>query len=56
MQSSLVYAYELIPEYLCKLGLTLYQQGKVTQALEEFKKALAINPEYKPALKYINIT
>lgn len=49
------HAYVLMPEYLCELGLNFYHQGRIAEALYEFKKALIINPGYEPALKYINI-
>jgi len=47
-----VYAYTLIPEYLCEMGLKLYKQGYINDALREFDRALIANPEYAPALKY----
>jgi hypothetical protein len=55
--SSLVlpaYGYTLIPEYLCEIGIKFYQEGRYTEALQEFKKALLIEANYKPALKYIH--
>lgn len=50
-----VYAYTLIPEYLCEMGLKLYRQGYINDALQEFNKALIANPNYKPAQQYIRM-
>jgi len=44
-----------IPEFLCQKGLELYQQGKVDEALRQFKIALLAQPDYQPALQYINM-
>ncbi|MFA5145643.1 MAG: SdrD B-like domain-containing protein [Candidatus Omnitrophota bacterium] len=55
--SSLVlpaYGYNLIPEYLCEIGIKFYQEGRYTEALEEFNKALLLEANYKPALQYIH--
>ena len=49
------YAYVLMPEYLCELGLHFYHQGRTVEALHEFNKALIISPGYEPALRYINM-
>ncbi|MCX5714022.1 MAG: pilus assembly protein N-terminal domain-containing protein, partial [Candidatus Omnitrophica bacterium] len=46
------YAYTLIPEYLCEMGLELYKQGYINDALREFDKALIVNLNYAPALRY----
>jgi len=48
-------AQPLMAQYLCELGINFYNQGRVFEALHEFRKALIINPGYEPALKYINI-
>ena len=53
--SSSAYGSTLIAEYLCDLGLKLYQQGELSLALEEFQRALDICPGYEPALRYIKI-
>lgn len=45
----------LMPEFLCELGLKFYHQGRYDEALQEFKKALMIKPNYQPALKYIQM-
>lgn len=50
-----VYGYTQMPEYLCELGLNFYHQGRIPEALHEFRKALIISPGYTPALKYINM-
>lgn len=42
-------------DYLCQEGLKLYKQGRYEEALKEFKKALAADPNYQQALKYIRI-
>ena len=53
-QFDFVYASEIL-SYLCEIGLRFYQQGRYDEALEEFKKALLVNPNYGPALKYIQM-
>ena len=57
LNSSLLplYAYTQIPEYLCEIGMKFYQQGQYDEALGEFKKALMVQPNYEPALKYIQM-
>jgi hypothetical protein len=50
-----IYAYTLIPEYLCETGLKLYRQGYIDDALFEFHKALLANPHYRPAREYIRM-
>lgn len=49
------FAYVLVPEYLCELGIRFYQEGRVSDALYEFSKALIISPGYEPALEYIDM-
>ena len=44
-----------MPEFLCQKGLELYQQGRVDEALRQFKIALLAQPGYQPALQYINM-
>jgi len=44
-----------IPGFLCEIGLKFYQQGRYEEALTEFKKALLVQPNYEPALKYIQL-
>lgn len=51
----MVFAYSQIAEFLCEIGIKLYQQGKYTEALHEFEKALIAQPNYKPALSYIQM-
>lgn len=53
--SSHLYAYSQIPSYLCELGVKFYKEGKYEAALHEFKKALLIEPNYQPAIKYIQM-
>lgn len=50
-----LYAYTLIPEFLCETGLKLYRQGNIEDAMREFNKALLANPNYKPAREYIHM-
>lgn len=50
-----VCAQGMMAQYLCELGLSFYNQGRIPDALHEFRKALIINPGYEPALKYINL-
>jgi len=42
-------------EFLFQIGLKFYQQGRYAEALHEFKKALMVEPDYGPALEYIQI-
>ena len=52
---SWLYAASQAPAYLCEIGLKLYQEGRYTEALQEFKKALMVTPDYEPALRYIEM-
>ena len=49
------YASSMATAYLCETGLKFYRQGRYSEALHEFKKALLINPSYQPALNYIRM-
>jgi len=49
------YGYSMASEYLCELGAKLYRQGRYTEALSEFQKALLANPDYTPARQYIDM-
>jgi len=42
-----------VPEFLCEVGIKFYHEGRYDDALMEFKKALLIQADYAPALKYI---
>jgi len=46
--------YSNLEDYICEIGQRYYQQGDYDLALEEFKKALIINPSSKTALTYIS--
>lgn len=48
-------AYSQMPEFLCDLGLGFYRQSRYDEALHEFRKALLVDPDYGPALKYIQM-
>lgn len=48
-----VAAYTLIPEYLCDLGVGYFQKGEFTQALNQFKHVLVLEPKNPVALKYV---
>ncbi|MDD5654087.1 MAG: pilus assembly protein N-terminal domain-containing protein, partial [Candidatus Omnitrophica bacterium] len=50
-----LYAQNLVPEFLCELGLKAYKQGNIPEALGEFNKALIANPTYAPAREYIRL-
>lgn len=54
-QSALVFASNPASEFLCEVGIELYKQGHVADALHEFRKSLLINPGYEPAQKYIDL-
>ena len=49
------YTYSMSSEFLCEVGINLYQVGRYEEALHEFKKALMVQPDYEPALKYIQM-
>ena len=53
--NSAAYAYLEIPKFLCEMGLRFYQEGRIPEALQEFKKALLAKPNYEPALRYIEM-
>lgn len=55
VSSNCVYGYTRVPEFLCDLGIKLYQQGRYDEALHEFRKALIAQPKYPAALKYIQM-
>ena len=40
-------------DYLCELGKELYQQGRYNEALRQFQKILLVQPNYRPALEYV---
>ncbi|MBP7216829.1 MAG: pilus assembly protein N-terminal domain-containing protein, partial [Candidatus Omnitrophica bacterium] len=40
---------------LYELGVNFYKQGRYDEALVEFKKALLVQPDYEPAIKYIQL-
>ncbi|MCX5696434.1 MAG: pilus assembly protein N-terminal domain-containing protein [Candidatus Omnitrophica bacterium] len=43
-------------DYLCAIGMNFFRQGRYEEALGEFKKVLLVEPNYQPALKYIEMT
>ncbi|MCM8796859.1 MAG: tetratricopeptide repeat protein [Candidatus Omnitrophica bacterium] len=47
--------YSEMQEYLCQIGITYYKEGRYDDAIAMFKKALMIQPDYEPALKYIQM-
>jgi len=49
------YGYSAASEFLCEIGLKFYKLGRYDEALHEFKKALLVQPNYEPALKYIQM-
>jgi len=50
-----LYASSQIHEFLYEIGIKFYREGRYEEALHEFKKALMVQPDYEPALKYIQI-
>jgi len=50
-----VFAAGQMPEFLCEIGIKFYNQGRYAEAMDEFKKALMLQPGYAPALKYIEM-
>lgn len=50
-----IYASSAMPKFLCEIGLKFYRQGRYDEALQEFKKALMVEPDYEPAIRYIQI-
>lgn len=49
-------AYQLIPDFICDIGIQLFEQGRYTEARDEFKKALLIDPESSRAKEYLVLT
>ncbi|MEW6100837.1 MAG: SdrD B-like domain-containing protein [Candidatus Omnitrophota bacterium] len=49
------FAYPQAAAFLCETGLKLYREGRVDEALHEFRKALLAQPGYEPALIYIEM-
>ncbi len=49
------FANAVMSDMLCKLGIKFYQEGRYDEAMIEFKKALMVEPSYKPALQYIKM-
>lgn len=45
--------YNLIPEFICETGIKLYKEGRLEDALSEFKRALLVSPNYDLAQKYV---
>ncbi len=45
----------LMPEFLCETGMKFYKQGRYEEALQSFMQALILEPNYKPALEYIQM-
>lgn len=50
-----LYGYSEIPQYLYEYGRQLFQAGMYAEALFEFRKALLIESDYAPALRYIRL-
>ena len=50
-----LYAYSQMTEFLCEIGIKFYRQGRYEEAVTEFRKALMIQPDYAPALKYLQM-
>lgn len=50
-----VYPYSQALDFLCEIGIKFYQQGRYEDALHELRKALVVQPDYKPALDYIRM-
>ncbi|OGX31564.1 MAG: hypothetical protein A3D27_03000 [Omnitrophica WOR_2 bacterium RIFCSPHIGHO2_02_FULL_46_37] len=50
-----LYGYNEIPQYLCEYGRQFFQAGMYEEALFEFRKALLIQSDYEPALRYIRL-
>lgn len=48
-------AYMLIPEYLCDLGAGYFRKGEYTEALNQFRHVLALEPKNPVALEYIRL-
>jgi hypothetical protein len=53
LQQTPAFAYTLIPEFLCDLGKQYYSDGRYTDAVQEFRKALILEPGNAVALKYL---
>lgn len=44
-----------MPEFICEIGMQFYRAGRYDEALHEFKKALLVQSDYAPALRYIQM-
>jgi hypothetical protein len=53
LSATSVFAQSQVVDYLCELGKSFYAQGKTEDALSEFNKVLAVDPENKTAKAYI---
>ncbi|MCX5703947.1 MAG: pilus assembly protein N-terminal domain-containing protein [Candidatus Omnitrophica bacterium] len=42
-------------QFLCEIGISFYKQARYDEALHEFRKALMVQPNYDPALRYIQM-
>ncbi|TAN59281.1 hypothetical protein EPN16_07635 [bacterium] len=54
-QNHPLYAYLEIQQYLCEYGIKFFNQGKYDEAMNEFRKAILVQSNYEPALRYIQI-
>ncbi len=57
LNSILPYAWaeSMMVEYLCQLGVKFHEQGRQDMALDEFHKALLVNPDSQLAKQYIQM-
>jgi tetratricopeptide (TPR) repeat protein len=46
---------DLVVDYLCDLGIEFYNLKQYDDALSEFQKVLAVDPENKTAKEYVNL-
>lgn len=49
------YASSEMAQFLCEIGISFYKQARYDEALHEFRKALMVQPNYDPALRYIQM-
>ena len=50
-----LYAASMVSDFLCEIGINFYKLGRYDEALHEFRKALIVQPNYEPALRYIRM-
>ncbi len=50
-----LFAYGQVAKFICEKGIDYYKKGEFTKAESEFKKALLAQPDYPPAIYYLQL-